>query len=269
MPLFEFELLPVEAIPPWGEEPNKEFNWFVLGFAAFTLNVRGRKLFRLSDEIISCWKQKHQEYWASKYSPCATDHIEYFYREILDILPNILQSIPDSIFQYVDTAERQLAFSTRLRKVYKENDLVDEEYFDAVEWLLRRKIDTSVFPCPDVHFFRFQNKIIIRWFSQHAQEDGIPIFFEANGEDEYTVSEFTTELELFHQQYIEQMKQRIDFVAEYKPVPNVLLDVTANYKVYEERKFSLKKAIEKPPSVTDWSVVLAAINKIESVIQKS
>jgi hypothetical protein len=269
MSLFEFDLLPVEVIPPWGEEPNKEFNWFILGFASFTLNVRGRKLFRLSDEIISYWKQKHQEYWASKYSPYVTDHIEYFYRDILSILPNILQSIPDSIFQYVNTTERQLAFSRRLRKVYEENDSVDEEYFDAMEWLWRRKIDTSVFRCPDVHFFRFQNKIIIRWFSQHAQKEGIPIFFEADGEDEYTTSEFLVELESFHQRYIEEMKRRLDFVVEQKPVPNMSLDVSANYKVYEERKSSLKEAIEKPPLVTDWSVVLAAINKIESVIQKS
>lgn len=52
MSLFEFELLPVEVIPPWGEEPNKYFSWFILGMASFTLNVRGKKLFRLSDEII-------------------------------------------------------------------------------------------------------------------------------------------------------------------------------------------------------------------------
>lgn len=176
------------------------------------------------------------------------------------VLPNALQNIPDSVSQYVRTSEKQQVFSTHIRQLLRENDSIDNS--DAIDWLWQRYIDTSTFQGPDVYFFQYNGVVTIRWFTLHRKEDGIHIFFEPDGEEEFSIGEFLAEVESFHVRYMEQMKQRIDFVVEHNPVPNVFLDVSETYEVYERRKSSLKEAMEKPPLVTDWSVVLTAINKL-------
>lgn len=56
MALFEFELFPIEDFEPFSHEGEKRLSWYTLTPGFYHLNVKGKKLFQYSDEIMRYWK---------------------------------------------------------------------------------------------------------------------------------------------------------------------------------------------------------------------
>ena len=55
VPLFAFELAPVEEIEPWGTPEDPKLSWFALSFGTFSVNVGDQQLFVYSPEVEAIW----------------------------------------------------------------------------------------------------------------------------------------------------------------------------------------------------------------------
>jgi len=140
LPLFEFDLVPLVDVVPWGEEPDLSLGWYGLTDGYYYMNVGDVQLFRYSDEIMQRWsddgeKNQHRyfEYQVAR-----------IYEDILYALPEILQPIPDSLFELIGTIDKQIHWSAELSSIHQ---AIDEEETEELKsrWFGWRPVflDTS------------------------------------------------------------------------------------------------------------------------------
>jgi len=82
--LFEFELIPLADVVPWGEKPNLSLGWYGLTDSHYFMNVGEAQLFRYSDRIMQRWSTKREQYQHS-----------YFEYQVARSYEDILYALPD------------------------------------------------------------------------------------------------------------------------------------------------------------------------------
>lgn len=102
MALFEFDLADIEDIVPWGTAPKQSLSWFGLTDGVYHMDVHGKQLFRYSDEIRAHWKFQYSEL---KDTPFVDYQVVRLWEDLLEMLPDILNPIPDKLFHLIETHE--------------------------------------------------------------------------------------------------------------------------------------------------------------------
>lgn len=263
MALFEFKLKELVDVMPWGDENQKRLHWFGLTDGYFYMNVDSEILFHSTDEILEHWKSEQPEF-APK-----SNFVDYQvvrpYEDLLQILPDVLQPIPDDIFKHIETYEHQAKFENRMQNYW---DLLDDdaepsdEYYDATEWLGLRHLSTlHLNQGPDIWFLLNDSQLIVRWDNEGKLENGIPLWSSMSGEIRMQLDKFIIEVKYFHDRLMRDMEKRIDLICNNNPIPDIKIDLKGLVKEHQERKLSLKKALEQKPTVKNWDVVQNAIKE--------
>jgi hypothetical protein len=261
MALFNFKLKELADVMPWGDENHKRLHWFGLTDGNFYMDVGGEKLFHSTDEISEYWKRENPEF-APKCN-FVDYHVVRPYEDLLNILPDILQPIPDIIFNYVDTFEHQAEFDNRMRDYW---DLLDDDaepcdaFYDATEWINLRQLPTlHLKQGPDIWFLLNNGQLIIRWDNENKYENGIPLWSSTSGEFRMQVDEFIAEVNGFHNRLMHDMENRIDILLKNNPIPDIDIDLEGLVKEHRERKLSLMTTMNNTPNIKDWDAVQNAI----------
>lgn len=234
MALFEIKLKDLKDVDPWGTLENLSLHWFGLTDGFFFMNVGNEKLFCLSEEVLK------QNLGLEKI-PDNGFYIDYPvvrpYEDILEILPNILQEVPEDVFSYIGTHEKQYAF-------------------EDMDWLRCRTLSAShlLFP-PTIIFLNHKDKIIIRWNNKNNIEDGIPVWSAVFGEIDMPVNEFISEVQKFHDELMLQMQKRIEVLLADNPLPHVKIDLNGLQREHMERRKSLEIALNGRVKIQDWDEV--------------
>ncbi len=266
MPLFEFRLNDLQDVMPWRGEENQLLHWFGLTDGYFYMNVNGEKLFHLSDEIIKFWNKE------TPGDEEITNFIDYqvvrSYEDLLEILPNVLESIPKDIHEIIKTKDRQFKYESILNK-YREslgdNEDPSKEYYSALEWFNERHlVSLHLKNGPEILFWSYQDETYIRWNNENDLEDGIPIWSACSGQVVYQKDTFKKEVLSFHERLMQEMENRIEKIINENPIPHIKIDIDSLLSEHRKRKNSLNEALSIIPK-TSWSMVRSSIETINNV----
>jgi len=96
MALIEFNLKPLQDVMPWGDEPNQYLHWFALTDSFYYMELGDVQLFCYSDEILEFWSKEYPG-CNSKNEPYMDYQVVRLYEDVLEILPDVIQPIPEAI----------------------------------------------------------------------------------------------------------------------------------------------------------------------------
>ena len=251
MPLFEFKLKDINKIKPWGESPDLWLSWFGLTDSFYYLNIQGKELYRYSNEILDWWKKDYPDEILSEY---VDYQVVRLYEDLMDMLPDILQSIPQYIFEYVNSFDTHQIFTENINNALEKerNDEIIDMHYDALNWLSCRRLDSGhLTEGPTVWFLRF----IIRWNNENKEIDGIQPWSEIKGEKKYTFKAFIKEVQSFHDRLTSEMQSRVDVIIQKNPLAHVNIDIEYLIEENTHRKDSLENALKKKPGIDNWDSI--------------
>ena len=81
---------------PWGDEPNQYLHWFALTDSFYYMELGDVQLFCYSDEILEFWSKEYPG-CNSKNEPYMDYQVVRLYEDVLEILPDVIQPIPEAI----------------------------------------------------------------------------------------------------------------------------------------------------------------------------
>lgn len=266
MPLFEFKLTPLLKISGWRDE-NAELclHWFGLTDGYYFINVGEEQLFRYSKDIIEHWSKSNPDLKNS--GVFFNYQVSSIYEDLLSILPNILQAVPSEIFDYISTIKKQKMWSEKLKNIFESTDSeeIDKTYYLASEWLNHRYLQ-GLGGGPNIWFIRAGDFIYIRWNNESINYKGIQVWSSTLGEYCLSVEEFMKEVKFFHLRLIDNMNERVQYIATCNPLPHIKIDVPQLIKEQNERKESLDNALSYYPTIESWNDVIIANNKLKNII---
>ena len=263
MALFEFKLKPLQEVMPWGEGSDLKLHWFGLTDGIYYMNVGGEQLFRSSKEILLHWKKEYPDLDINLV------YIDYqvvrLYEDLLEILVNILQIIPNELQQYIESQQSHECWEKKLWDIYNstEDEEIEDLYYLATEWWSCRSLSTMhLNNGPNIWLWRAGSAIHIRWNNESMKIDGIQPWTAVRGDYVLSLEEFMEEVRGFHHRLIDAMAQRIEQLKTSNPIPHVKIDLPSLEKEHEERKASLEHALNSAPYANNWDEVIEATNKL-------
>lgn len=258
MALFDFKLKPLQDVMPWGDEPNKNLHWFGLTDGFYYMDLGDVQLFRYSDEILKLWSKDYQD---SNYinEPYMDYQVVRLYEDILEILPDVIQPIPEIINSYISTKEKQRDWEKRINEddVDFENEEEYDTYANATEWLFFRRLK-GLGGSPGIIIWRVEDTIHIRWDNASIKQDGINTWATTEGEYELPFNNFMSEVESFHNRLIKNMGERVNAISKNNPLPHIKIDIDELQKEQVERAGELNETLSKKPNIESWDKVILA-----------
>jgi hypothetical protein len=196
MPLFEFELAPVEDVAPWGEAENLSLSWFALTDGRFHLNAGSHVLFRYTPAILAHWNGGTRD---------AEYQVAALARDFLGTAAAAVAPLPNAVEQLA----RNWDELERLREACESGDDADES--DAAwRWLGERSPWTSyLVQSPRIVLVRIGDDVRIHWDNRACVVDGIQVWEAVKGFHAIAVEEFLRECRDFARRLVEAMDERI------------------------------------------------------------
>jgi len=263
--LIKFLLKEIKDIIPWRENNNNYLHWFALTEAYYWIALdENVELFRYSEEYLV-------KYGFNPSLPYVDYQCARLLWDIIDLLNFVSVPIPSKVFDTIQTLDKFESYLSSLTN-WLENqwdeteEMYDEIYDVASEWIHLRRLDSGyLIGGPDIYFFRSEEKIYIRWFSEYKDSDGTKMWTETKGEKVINYNDFIRELNSTLTKFEKSMKIQINAVLK-SPPKNVLVD-----SQLEKSQIQFKELIENIPmrlnfaskEKPDWDNILNKINLIK------
>jgi hypothetical protein len=129
---FHFQLVPLAEVAPWGEK-RKSLHWFGLTDGYFWVDVAGQELFRYSQAVLNHWQQC---YPAERDLPYTNYNIARYWEDLLEMLPAVLDPVPDDLAQRVVDQDAWSAWQERATTWMEsqDSDAAWDTYYMAHGW---------------------------------------------------------------------------------------------------------------------------------------
>jgi len=104
---FNFELEPIDDIPPWGEGDSRTLHWFGLTLGHYWVSTPLGDVLRYTDEQVREWEDQ---------SPYVDYQVARIFEDLQCVLPSALEPVPEEIAAlieeggWVDTVSHRLKF---------------------------------------------------------------------------------------------------------------------------------------------------------------
>jgi len=262
MPLFDFSLRSLPDVAPWDRENTPRLHWFGLTDGTYSIEAGQSRLFQYTPQFL--------EYLAT--DPARGDCVDYYvirlYEDLLQLLPDILQSIPIEAHLLISDVEKQRAWVERMRHIFEaaETPELENLHNEASMWFHYRQLDAGYLTqCPKIWFWRFDDQIFIRWDNEARQRDGIPVWTATAGEYSMPTEIFLAEVDSFHFRLMKGMSERIQEIRERNPIPHVQINLDELIQEHIKRKQSLARALAARPDKVDWAQTLAANEQLSKL----
>ena len=268
MPLFDFSLKSLAAVAPWGrpDDPNERFlSWFGLTDGTYAISVDGARLFQYTPEMLAVFESKYPE--DARNGDCADYQVVRLYEDLLDLLPDTMNSIPVRAHELVENVQARRNWMNRLSwaREIEDDPVLSELYWQATAWFGYRRLDSMyLIQGPSVWFWRFGDRVHILWDNLGKATEGIPRWTATEGDCSMPVDAFELEVESFHERLMSAMTEHVATIKTHNPLPNVKIDVEQLTREHEERKLSLARAKLASPHQFDWDLVFAANDELRN-----
>ncbi len=254
--LFNFTLVPVEKILPWGSPGSSRLHWFGLTDGEYWIQAGQTTLLEYSNHARAAGASRYCDYQVIR-----------LYEDLMEMLPYILEGIPKQLVQYLwgETAKAwQKTYSDWGDKNY---DVLERSRFNtifdaAIVWAGKRWLDSAYLsPSANIAIWSDEKHVYIEWDNRDRQFDGKPAWSALIGSHQIPRNEFINEVKSFHLRLMEQMATRIDQVRQGALAPEIEIDLPRLMQEQEQRMRTFDTALNLCPQ-TDWKAVERAIREI-------
>ncbi|MGG0176470.1 DUF5984 family protein [Gottfriedia acidiceleris] len=266
--MIKFLLKEIKEIEPWKENNQYFLHWFGLTDSYYWISIdENVELFRYSEEFIA-------KYGLNPSLPYVDYQCARLLWDIIELLDFVSVSIPSKVFEIIETIDKFESYLSTLsdwleNKWNETNEMYDEIYEVARQWIDLRRLDSEyLIGAPDIYFFRSEEKIYIRWFSEYKESDGTKMWTENKGEKVIEYDDLIRELNSTLIKFEKSMETQID-AALNTPPKNIYIDS----KQLDKNQIQFKELIENIPmrlnfaskEEPDWEDVLNKINLIKAM----
>lgn len=244
MPLFEFELTPIDEISPWGGPSDLSLHWFGLSLGHYFIDVRTARLLEFHSE------PRYFEYQVTR-----------LHEDLLSMLPDVRDPIPAHVIELF----RDGALGSTLRElknVWNEIEVEDNDLDDAMMVLERRALDTGYLrKSPGIWIWTFGEIVVIEWDNRDQHLEGKPVWSAEQGRLELKSEDFLNEIFSFHRRFIFEMTQRVAEISRNWRRPEIQIDIEQLQKECIERADWIDWSLRRPVGERDWPRIAAAVKK--------
>lgn len=212
MPLFDFQLRPLDKVAPWGNPERPRLHWFGLTDGWYSIDVGESRLFEYSGEIVTRWAEEYPESVGEL--PWTGYQVVRLYEDVLEMLPATLAEVPDELHQLVAGVEAQREWNARVERILEGEDDDDPglwgQHRDMYEWFGFRRLDTGyLIDGPKVWIWRNRDRVFILWDNDGCVTEGDAWWSAGAGLFSLPVESYLAEIERFHTSLMESMAERV------------------------------------------------------------
>lgn len=254
LPVFNFKLRPLDQIEPWTQSDgsNPTLSWFGLTDGYYWLRLGEAELFRYQSGIVSkCgMKDVYVDY-----------QIVRLYEDILDMLPEVVEPVPDDIVQSFVLSTKTESSWTEKCRAWVESNRDEENHrcwdicYGATQWWSARSLDSGhLTAAPKLNIWRQGETIYFRWDNRDKKIDGLLAWVAELGEHSMLLAEFLNQLRDFHDRFIEAMARRTEAVCAGWNRTEIKIDLDRLREEQAERALALDEALKREAK-TDWNKI--------------
>jgi hypothetical protein len=246
MALFNFTLLPLEQIAPWGPPEKPSLSWFGLSLGYFWLELGGQQVLRSAESD------------ATGEPPFCNYQLARYWEDLLHMLPEVLEPVPADILAMRGAPDWEQRFAQAERAL-------DAGYTYSPEWLriekavmgdALRSLDLAHLVAPPrVDLWRVDDQLQITWSSR---PEGAELWAPVHGTSSMSVQSFVDEVKDFDARLLSAMGARVQSVLAAGGIPGVEVDLEHLQREQADRSTWLSSALARsaqqqvPGEGSDW-----------------
>ena len=258
MVVFDFRLVPLDQLEPWGEPGSQRLHWFGLTDGEYWIEVGQDMLFEYTEAA-------RQKVGCPRY--CAYQVVR-LYEDLLEIVSDVLAPVPTDISPYL-ILDRRTAWSRAFDAWAADAEvrLPKNEFWDSVDaatsWIAKRTLDSGYLaPSARIQLWADDRNVYVEWNNRDKLIDGVQAWTATSGSYAISRATFVDEVQSFHDRLMNQMNDRVGAIRSGRFQPAVDIDIEALAKEHEQRAKPITRHLA-PPNEQDWSTVRRVIDEIK------
>lgn len=260
--LFNFRLKPVKDVALFGEVGDYSLSWFGLTDSWYWIKMGDDELLRYHDDFI--------KYYQSEGELLEQPYVDYYavrlWEDLLEIVPSILEPVPESILQHFNPGQDSLQYLRNVDNWSNKNG--DRKTVNlATGWIHDRKLDLGYLTNPSIiHMWTDGTTMFINWDNREFQENDIPIWSSQYGQFSLPILDFIDEILSFDKRLMYAMNERVQSACKDWPLPDVNIDLDYLKIEHRERCKQITKTFTRVKQQhTDWDAIISALKKIKGL----
>jgi hypothetical protein len=255
--LFNFALIPLDDIRPWGEPGNLSLSWFGLTDGAYWIQAGGSTLFEYSEYA-------RQRLGAPRFCEY---QVARLYEDIVEMVPYVLEPVPAALVPYIsgDCDHARASRDTWFEANANRND---DHYWETVEsgenWLRVRTLDSAYLsPSATIRLWSDESNVHLEWDNRNKLVEGGHAWSAVIGSHSLPRGEFIRDVRSFHACLMEAMRERAYQVGRGALPNEVRVDLPGLQREHEKRCLLSESLFAAPIVATDWRAVCDALSEFE------
>jgi len=242
--LFNFTLVPLDAVTPWGEPGARSLHWFGLTQGTYWIAAGRDLLLEYSDE----------ERARSGLPRFCDYYVVRLYEDLLAMLPAILEPVPEDVTPWIARGRYEA-----LRDWEPETETGWEARDLLLSVISARTLDVGYLSTvADIRLWSDARSVHIAWDNRGRLIDGLPAWSAVRGSTTLPRRMFESQVRSFHDRLMLEMAARVEQVCAGALPIDVQIDTDALRREHARRTTELEAATARPHQPTDWKAVRAA-----------
>lgn len=257
MPLFNFQLDPLDEIRPWGRDGEPHYlHWFGLSCGRYWINVGQQTLLEYTDAAVA-------ELGVDRYVDYTVDS---FHGDIFERARSILTPVPLSLSSYLHSPRFSHWEEARDRWNQSMIDATPEQdrFMDMLIWPWQRRLDLLyLIGPPEIFIWTTESEAYVRWQTDTQRLNGVRAWSAESGELALTREELIHELQDFNRRYLDAMGERVREVSA-GALPCVSIDIDTLRRTEEDmRRMSWSQILQPDTTAAEWIEIEDAMKVVE------
>lgn len=256
--LFNFTLVPVENVRPWGEPGNLNLHWFGLTDSQYWIEAGSDSLLEYSNLV-------RERFGGSRYCDY---YVARLYEDVMEMVPHVLEPIPPVLVPYISGISGR-AWEATFRSWMESHDeqpLNDRfwQIVDAASCLHnpRCMITNYLSPPAKIMMWSDESTVHIEWDNRDESFEGVQAWSAVQGAFVLPREQFISEIQSFHSRLMEQMAVRVEQVQAGALSSDIQIDLPGLQQEHEFRSLPIDRTIARSLQPTDWQRVHEAIQEV-------
>lgn len=257
--LFNFDLVPLDQVTPWGEPDAASLHWWGLTDGWYWLQVGEHRLFEYSGPDPMPHRSRFCDYYVAR-----------LYEDVTSILPEVLDPVPDDLRDLIalPASSVQPTFLTRCEDLLETPDLdetIRDHLFTIVEWIQLRYLDTGhLCPSTSIGIWSDQTSVHVQWDNRRKLLNGKEAWSARYGTLTFAKDHFLKEVSSFHERLMASMEDRVRRVLDGALGNSVKIDLPELQREQDVRSQPIKLKYELPE--TNWTRIRQATSAVSFLL---
>lgn len=254
--LFNFAMVPLEEVQPWGKPGRLSLSWFGLTDSQYWVQAGTSVLLEYSGVARRLGSSRYCDY-----------QVVRLYEDVMALLPYVLEPVPADLIQYISgdrSCVQERATAWHAANSERDDDLYWEIIDGSSTWIGNRSLHFSYLsPSANILMWSDESLVHIEWDNRAKLVDGVCAWSAECGSHSLPRSEFKEEVRSFHKRLMDEMSVRVSRVVAGGLPADVHVDVPGLLREHEQRKLLPASAFELPSPHTDWQAVRKALLAVD------